>query len=35
MVLEPYLQDGSVWRIQLDTYERDVERYGGPSAREG
>jgi thiopeptide-type bacteriocin biosynthesis protein len=28
--LEPYLEDGSVWRVQLDTYEREVERYGGP-----
>ncbi|MET0406244.1 MAG: lantibiotic dehydratase [Cystobacter sp.] len=24
------LDDGSVWRLQLDTYEREVERYGGP-----
>jgi thiopeptide-type bacteriocin biosynthesis protein len=23
------LRDGSLWRIQLDTYEREVERYGG------
>jgi thiopeptide-type bacteriocin biosynthesis protein len=28
--LEPALRDGSVWRLQLDTYEREVERYGGP-----
>ena len=25
------LEDGSVWRLQLDTYEREVERYGGPA----
>ncbi|HEX8073076.1 MAG TPA: lantibiotic dehydratase [Pyrinomonadaceae bacterium] len=23
------LADGRVWRVQLDTYEREVERYGG------
>jgi len=28
--LEPGLGDGRLWRIQLDTYEREVERYGGP-----
>jgi class I lanthipeptide synthase len=27
--LQPYLQDGRIWRVQLDTYEREVERYGG------
>jgi thiopeptide-type bacteriocin biosynthesis protein len=26
----PLLEDGRVWRVQLDTYEREVERYGGP-----
>jgi thiopeptide-type bacteriocin biosynthesis protein len=26
----PLLDEGTVWRIQLDTYEREVERYGGP-----
>ena len=26
----PLVDDGRVWRIQLDTYEREVERYGGP-----
>ena len=26
---DPFLDDGSVWRLQLDTYEREVERYGG------
>jgi thiopeptide-type bacteriocin biosynthesis protein len=25
----PLLDDGRVWRLQLDTYEREVERYGG------
>jgi lantibiotic biosynthesis protein len=27
---EPLLRTGQVWRAQLDTYEREVERYGGP-----
>jgi len=26
----PYLADGRVWKLQLDTYERETERYGGP-----
>src|SRR4030095_5929917 len=26
------LEDGQLWRIQYDTYEREVERYGGPEA---
>jgi thiopeptide-type bacteriocin biosynthesis protein len=26
----PLLESGQLWRIQLDTYEREVERYGGP-----
>ncbi len=25
----PLLKEGSIWRIQIDTYEREVERYGG------
>jgi thiopeptide-type bacteriocin biosynthesis protein len=25
----PLLEEGTLWRIQLDTYEREVERYGG------
>ncbi|HEX7239079.1 MAG TPA: lantibiotic dehydratase [Longimicrobiaceae bacterium] len=29
-LVEPLLEDGSVWRVQLDTYDREVERYGGP-----
>jgi thiopeptide-type bacteriocin biosynthesis protein len=28
--LAPLLGDGRAWRLQLDTYEREVERYGGP-----
>jgi thiopeptide-type bacteriocin biosynthesis protein len=27
---EPLLQTGQIWRTQLDTYERELERYGGP-----
>jgi thiopeptide-type bacteriocin biosynthesis protein len=25
----PLRNDGRIWRVQLDTYEREVERYGG------
>ena len=32
--VSPLLDDGRLWRIQLDTYEREVERYGGPEAIE-
>ncbi|HKI06526.1 MAG TPA: lantibiotic dehydratase [Thermoanaerobaculia bacterium] len=28
--IDPLLADGRLWRMQLDTYEREVERYGGP-----
>lgn len=28
------VEDGLVWRVQLDTYEREVERYGGDHAIE-
>jgi thiopeptide-type bacteriocin biosynthesis protein len=28
--LDPLLADGRLWRLQLDTYEREIERYGGP-----
>jgi thiopeptide-type bacteriocin biosynthesis protein len=28
-VTAPLLETGELWRIQLDTYEREVERYGG------
>jgi thiopeptide-type bacteriocin biosynthesis protein len=31
-VLEPLHQKGLLWKVQLDTYEREVERYGGPEA---
>ena len=24
------LDDGRLWKLQLDTYEREIERYGGP-----
>jgi thiopeptide-type bacteriocin biosynthesis protein len=27
----PLLADGRVWRVQLDTYRREVARYGGPA----
>ena len=27
--IAPFLRDGRVWRLQLDTYEREIERYGG------
>ncbi len=26
----PLLDEGPLWRIQIDTYQREVERYGGP-----
>jgi thiopeptide-type bacteriocin biosynthesis protein len=28
------LDEGRLWRLQLDTYEREVERYGGPAGIE-
>jgi thiopeptide-type bacteriocin biosynthesis protein len=28
-LVSPWLDEGRVWRLQLDTYEREVERYGG------
>ncbi|HJX27586.1 MAG TPA: thiopeptide-type bacteriocin biosynthesis protein, partial [Thermoanaerobaculia bacterium] len=28
------LADGRLWKVQLDTYEREVERYGGPQGME-
>ncbi len=31
---QPFLADGRVSRLQLDTYEREVERYGGPKGIE-
>ncbi len=30
--LAPLLTDGSTWRLDLGTYEREVERYGGEEA---
>lgn len=27
---EPLLARGTLWRVQLDTYQREIERYGGP-----
>ena len=27
--IAPFLDDGRIWRVTLDTYEREVERYGG------
>lgn len=27
--LQPYLDTEAIWKVQLDTYEREVERYGG------
>ena len=30
----PLLADGRLWKVQLDTYEREVERYGGPEGIE-
>lgn len=26
--LQPHLDSGRVWRVQLDTYEREIDRYG-------
>jgi hypothetical protein len=25
----PHLGDGTAWKVSTDTYEREVERYGG------
>jgi len=33
-LLDPLLRDGRISKWQLDTYEREVERYGGPEAME-
>jgi thiopeptide-type bacteriocin biosynthesis protein len=27
--MAPWIADGRLWRVSLDTYEREVERYGG------
>ena len=29
--LEGMTEQGQIWRVQFDTYEREVERYGGPA----
>ncbi len=31
---QPLVDEGRVWRVQLDTYEREVERYGGDAGME-
>lgn len=31
---EPLLADGRLWRVQLDTYQRELERYGGDAGME-
>jgi lantibiotic biosynthesis protein len=30
--LNPLLASGRIWKIQFDTYDREIERYGGPDA---
>lgn len=30
--VQRWVEDGRVWRFELGTYEREVERYGGPAA---
>lgn len=30
----PWIEDGRIWKLQIDTYEREVERYGGPIGAE-
>ena len=32
--LRPWLETGEVWAMQVDTYVRETERYGGPEAIE-
>lgn len=29
---EPLLADGRLWKVQVDTYRRETDRYGGPEA---
>jgi thiopeptide-type bacteriocin biosynthesis protein len=31
---QPLIDEGRIWRIQLDTYEREVERFGGDAGIE-
>ncbi len=28
-ILAPHLKSGACWKLQVDTYEREIERYGG------
>ena len=30
-VLTDYIQDGTIWKVQSDTYKREIERYGADS----
>lgn len=30
----PWIADGRLWRVQFDTYEREIERYGGAEGLE-
>jgi lantibiotic biosynthesis protein len=32
LAVNPLLSSGKIWKIQFDTYEREVERYGGIAA---
>ena len=32
--LAGFMADGRLWKVQLDTYDREVERYGGPEGIE-
>jgi thiopeptide-type bacteriocin biosynthesis protein len=31
-LLQPLITSGRVWKVQFDTYEREIERYGGQEA---
>lgn len=33
-LLHPYCTNGLVWKVQLDTYQREIERYGEQSILE-
>jgi len=33
-LIDPLLDEGRIWKWQLDTYEREVERYGGRAGME-
>lgn len=28
-ILTPYVESGALWRMSIDTYDREIERYGG------